>query len=93
MAKLDSEAMKQQIRDSLGRELPEDLQGLNQDDLADAYGAEGLVCSNCRAAQVAERETEYKTEDRKHTDSLDVISDSGEKCFDERFSERRVDQR
>ena len=36
MAKLDTEAMKQQIRDSLGRELPEDLQGLNQDDLADA---------------------------------------------------------
>ncbi len=36
MPKLDTETMKQQILASTGRELPDDLQGLSADDLADA---------------------------------------------------------
>ncbi len=33
---------------------------LAEDQLAGAYGQEGLVCSDCRAAQIAERDADYK---------------------------------
>lgn len=38
---------------------------LAEDQLKDAYGAEGLICSSCRAAQVAEREIDSKKEKKK----------------------------
>jgi DNA-directed RNA polymerase subunit RPC12/RpoP len=38
---------------------------LVQDELRDAYGSEGLTCSDCRAADVDTRDAEYKKEEKK----------------------------